>query len=95
MHSQYLTAKFESNIKNADKKLFSAAAVAAFIGAIHLDNLNELIDVISLCNLTVEEFKEALFNSSRPDTDRSCFLLKNSSEYDIIIETIGKEPRLL
>lgn len=53
--------KYLSNIKNADKKLFSAAAVAAFIGAIHLDNLNELIDVISLCNLTVEEFKEALF----------------------------------
>ena len=28
-------------------------------------------------------------NSSRPDTGRSCFLLKNSPKYDIIMETIN------
>ena len=28
-------------------------------------------------------------SSSRPVTDRSCFLLKNSPKYDIIMETIN------
>ena len=50
-----------SKIDNSDKQLFSAAAIAAFIGAIHLDSLNELSDILSNCNLTVEEFKEALY----------------------------------
>lgn len=53
--------RYLSKIENTDKKLFSVAAIAAFIGAIHLDNLSKLSDIISICNLTVEEFKEALY----------------------------------
>jgi len=43
-----------------DRKLFSSAAIVAFVGAIHLDNLDGISDVFSLCNLTNEEFVDSL-----------------------------------
>ena len=53
--------KYLSKIGSTDKKMFLSAAVVAFVSAIHLDHLNELMDVISICNLTIEEFKAALY----------------------------------
>ena len=47
-----------------------------------------------ICDSSVVVLFATTENSSWPVIDRSRFLLKNSHEYDIIIETIGKEPQL-
>lgn len=59
LYSTYY-GKYLSKIDEKDRKMFLAAAVTAFVGAIHLEHLDEISIIISLCNMTKEDFRNAI-----------------------------------
>lgn len=53
--------KFLSDINLTEKRMYLAAAILAFLGAMHLDRLERNSNVLAACSMSIEQFKESIY----------------------------------